>query len=157
MLDSKEEYIIHQTNCISINLSASIFSKYPYANCYSCRRPMGKRNHAILDDIATPGTIDIKGDGLEERKVINLFGQYGMGKPNSYNQSKPDSSELRFTWFCEGMEAVRRLNPKSIAMPWKIGCGLGGGSWKEYYNFIKSWANSNSDIEVVLYKLEPTL
>jgi O-acetyl-ADP-ribose deacetylase (regulator of RNase III) len=85
LLKAKEEYIVHQCNCISTQnrgLSKAISSKFRYADIYSLRRNIPYyKNMAVEDDRPEPGTIHISGNGKEERFVISLFGQYAMGKP----------------------------------------------------------------------------
>lgn len=158
LLEASEQYIVHQCNCISVTphgLSSSIFDKFKYANCYSTRKREGRKNLAINEDISTPGTIQVCGNGSDKRYVINLFAQYGMGKPYTFNNSDKltlDGREERKKWFSECLNEICNLKPLSVAFPFKIGCGLAGGSWSEYYKLIESWSDKNK-IKVSIYKL----
>lgn len=150
ILDSVEEYIIHQCNCNSLKpygLSKLIFDTFPYSNCYFKR----KYNNSV------PETIEVCGNEINERYIINMFAQYGIGKPYSYNNSNkqwPDSYEKRLEWFNMCLEKVAILRLKSVAIPYKIGCGLAGGDWyNNYYPAILNWSNKYPEIKVVIYKL----
>lgn len=62
LLDSIDDYIVHQTNCVTSypkGLSFSIFKKYPYANVYGSSSRI-------------PGTIQIKGKELLLEYYISL-------------------------------------------------------------------------------------
>jgi O-acetyl-ADP-ribose deacetylase (regulator of RNase III) len=143
IVTSKEQYIIHQCNCSSTSasgLAGYLFKLYPYANVYKERV-----QHSM------PGTIDIRGNGKEERYIINLFGQYFPGIARSVD----DTVEYRIYHFLNGLRAVADINGiESIAFPWMIGCGLAGGDWDKYYYIIKMWSALHSDIKVVVYQLE---
>jgi hypothetical protein len=47
---------------------------------------------------------------------------------------------------------IEKLNPKNIAFPFKIGCGLAGGSLNTYINMINQFS-LKTKIEIKLYKL----
>lgn len=140
ILNSNEKYIIHQCNCITNNafgLAEAIFTKYTYADEYKNRKKY-----------SIPGTISIKGDGNEFRYIINAFAQFSPGKP-SLNESK----ENRLQWFKECLDKIEKIeNLESIAFPYKIGCGYGGGDWNEYIKVIEDFSE-NSSIKVVIYRL----
>ena len=148
LLDATEDYICHQCNCVTTTpygLSAQIFQKFPYANTYVQRKlNPGLRNFARPDTQSVPGTIDVIGN------VINLYAQYGPGKPNGFN----DSYEQRKSWFRQCLAQIAALSPKSLAVPYQIGCGLAGGVWSEYEAMLNEFVQNNAGVKVVLYKLE---
>lgn len=115
---------------------------------------------AIIEDRPIPGTIKIfrNESDLTEPTFISLFAQYGMGKPYAYNnQGKdayPDDATLRQRWFVSCLEQVAKLQPASVALPYKIGCGLAFGNWEVYEKLIDNWAKKNPMIKVVLYSIE---
>lgn len=146
LLEATEDYIVHQCNCITDHgkqLSKSMFDTFPYANTYKLRTK-DKNTYNIQ------GTIDIMGNGVNQRFVINAYAQYYPGK-SKYN----DSPKNRQQWFIECLQKISQIKDirkKSIALPFNIGCGLGGGNWDEYYAIIKDFANKEK-IHVTLYKL----
>jgi hypothetical protein len=123
LLDSDAKYIVHQTSCQAKHakyLSEKVFKQFPYADVYS-----SKRNCEL-------GTIIVKGNGINERYVIALFGQNSVNKP-----TKKETKEQRFEWFKEGLMKISQIkNLNSIDFPGGIGCGAGGGDWNKYRQSI---------------------
>jgi O-acetyl-ADP-ribose deacetylase (regulator of RNase III) len=146
LLDSKDQYLAHQTNCISkraAHLADEVFAKYPYANVYSKRTSQDE-----------PGTIIISGNGNDERYVINMMGQVYPGKPK-YSESATDGYRARYRYFFLCLKAISKIdNLQSIAFPWQIGCGAAGGNWEDYYNLLNKFAKHLSGkVEVKIYRL----
>jgi len=143
LLKSKEQYIVHQTNCVGTKpagLSKSMFGKYKYADIYTPREESKRKS--------TPGTISVKGTGKKLRYVINLNGQRYPGRSHYKN----DSAKLRLQWFENGLQRIKKIKGiKSIAFPYGIGCGLGGGKWIDYRRHIRNFAKTSS-IKVVIYR-----
>ncbi len=149
ILESKDKYLLHQTNTISNTaggLAYSIFEKYPYANIYSNRTEQ-----------SIPGTIDICGNGEDKRFIINMMGQVYPGPPR-FPESNLDGSLIREKYFHKCLLKVANIpNLESVAMPVGIGCGLGGGEWSHYLQTIINFAkfiNEKQGAIVNLYKLE---
>ena len=148
LLDATEDFIAHQCNCSSTNaktLAEQLFKKYDYADSYKKRVKNNKMTYHV------PGTIEIFGNGHENRYIINMYAQYypSTGKYSNDNDIK------RLEWFKECLNKISNIDDiqnKTIAMPDNIGCGAGGGDWILYYNLLNEFANNNK-INVVLYKL----
>ena len=156
LLEAKAEYICQQSNCISVKphgLSKSIKDKFDI-DPYSIRRSLNGRNYAVFEDHSKPGTIQVF-ENANGPKIICMFAQYGMSKPNSYGQKTIDDSfEKRLEWFNQCLLEIEKLKPKSLAFPYKIGCGLAYGNWlKDYYPALKKFSKKNPDILIKLYKL----
>lgn len=147
LLNATEKYILHQTNCISQGAAAgiarAIFDKYPYADCYSNRK-----------ERSIPGTFDIMGNGLDQRFVINLHSQKYPGGPNIDS----DNQEARQKYFYRGLLRLAKVeNLESIAINWKIGCGIAGGNWDYYLGTLTNFAKyikEKQNAEVVIYRRE---
>lgn len=155
ILDAKEKYIVHQCNAVTNQaggLAYYIFKKFPYADIYK-HRPFPYR--ATGDDF--PGHCVIKGDGINERFVINLIGQYFPGKPANEN-SLLDSEKVREGYFYRCLNQISKMkNIESIAFPIFIGCGMAKGNWNNYLRMIKAFAldvRSRQNISVVIYDNE---
>ena len=104
LLDATEKYLCHQCNCVtkkSKHLSKTVFTRFPHANIYSRRQFP-----------SSPGTIVLKGDGKEERFIINLLGQYYPGK----GKFKNDSAQIRFGYFdgCALRSFMRRREDETV-------------------------------------------
>ena len=90
LFDSKEKYLCHQCNCITkraAHLSKDVFTNYPYADVYTNRQEHDE-----------PGTIIIRGNGLDQRYVVNMFGQFYPGSPKFPDSSK-DGFLIREKYF----------------------------------------------------------
>lgn len=146
LLNATEDVIVHQCNCVTNypkGLSKAIFLKWPYADVYTVR---SKTTHRDV-----PGTITIRSkEGL--KTVVNLFGQFYPSKPKYKN----DTSSARLEWFKNGLAdiVVQLPHINSVALPYKIGCGLAGGQWSDYLEILTQFARQNPSIDVCIYKLE---
>lgn len=145
ILSAKEEYIAHQCNCVTthaLGLAKIIFEKWSYADCYMIRWSHDK-----------PGTIEVRGNGKENRFIVNMFGQFNPGKP--YNPDDPvDGYQARKKFFIDCMKQIGELKPKSVALPWGIGCGLAGGDWTFYKKVVDKFAENYN---ITLYKIPAKL
>ena len=135
IINFTESYLIHQCNCVtnvSKGLAETIFKLYPDANKYI------DSNFKRI-----PGTISV------HDKIINMYAQRYPGK-SKYNN---DTKSQRLEWFKMGLNSLKDLpNIKSIAVPFKIGCGLAGGDWNEYFKELEIFVEK-SGINVVIYKI----
>lgn len=143
LLDSKEQYICHQCNCVTDGLAAglamAIFNKHPYSDVYKNRK-----ERSVL------GTISIHGNGENDRFVVNMFSQYYPGHPVFPN----DNVSIREAAFKNCLNYIGRIsNLVSIAFPYMIGCGLANGDWDRYYKMLETFANDNPNVVVKVYKL----
>jgi O-acetyl-ADP-ribose deacetylase (regulator of RNase III) len=150
LLDSDAKYIVHQTNCASEGASGiarDIFMEYPYSNIYLNRRKLKHEDK--------PGTIIIRGNGKEERYIINLMGQYFPGPPTTERQI--DTEEKRKKYFFQGLQEVAKIKDlDSVAFPDHIGCGLAAGNWEFYEGLINKFADyveKEQGAKVFIYKL----
>jgi O-acetyl-ADP-ribose deacetylase (regulator of RNase III) len=133
LLEATEQYIAHNCNCVTnsaAGLAKHIFTKYPYADVYRTR-----------ESVSQPGTIQVSGNGIENRYVINMFTQYypGISKEQDSNL---DGRVAREKYFHQCLLKVSQLpGLKSIAFPFGIGCGLAGGNWDYYLGTLNNFAN----------------
>ena len=151
LLESDHSYIAHQCNCNTVKshgLASSIATKFPWADVYSQRKGIGKRNVAITP--STPGTIEII--SKDSQNIICLFAQWTPGKCGSFQRFYPDtyqdSSVNRQLWFKMCLDEIDKLGLDEIAMPYLIGCGLAGGNWKKYEKIL-----NDAKTNIVLYSL----
>lgn len=155
LLNAKENYIAQQCNCITVHakgLAKLIADKYSNGDFYSHRKTINSRV-AIPSDRDTPGTIKIsKG----KPNIIAIFGQWSHGsikskwvdkypKPNGSSETKED----RLNWFKQGIQEIEKKVKEPIAIPYKIGCGMAGGSWTDYKKILE-----NSTAKFVIYKID---
>lgn len=144
------KYIAHQCNSVSKGSAAGIarviFDKYPYADIYKDRK-----------EDSVPGTIDIAGDGMFYRGIINMFSQYYPGKGQD-DPSKFDCYADRKKWFHQCLMAIADIKDlHSVAFPFRIGCNLAGGDWNWYEQKLNKFADyveAKCGAEVIIYKNE---
>jgi O-acetyl-ADP-ribose deacetylase (regulator of RNase III) len=153
ILDSKEKYICHQCNSVTIGsagLARYIFDKYPYADIYSKRR--NYETIPIVEEL--PGNIIICGNGDDQRYIINLIAQFYPSYPR--DDLFYDSTKMRENYFKECLDKIKEIDQlDSIAFPYKIGCGLAGGNWENYEKMIETFAEElNGIAEVWIYSRE---
>lgn len=165
--NAKDEYIIQQCNCLTVKphgLSETIQKRFPYADLYSKRRPIGTRNLAMPEDRDVPGGFKIC-ESPGKPKIVCLFGQWRPGSLNSpyvlsYPESfPPETNSVRLQWFktalktfCDRVAAGNGVH--TVAIPYKIGCGLAGGSWDEYEKVLKEFSVTyKSVIKMTLYNI----
>lgn len=168
LLESECDIILQQLNCLCVRphgLSDAISKKFPYANVYGQRTPIGSKNLATESTRGSPGKIVISNGPVT---VIGLYGQYDFGKAYSrnYRPSLPakygekETNELRENWFKRCLKNLRKwlvennMNTSDIeiGVPYKIGCGLAGGNWDKYYDMLLSFSN-NIECKVKVYKI----
>lgn len=148
LFESKEKYLAHQCNCVSqkaAHLAFDVFEKHPYADIYT--------NRTVPNE---PGTIDIRGNGQDQRLIINMLGQFYPGRPK-YPSSNKDGTEVREKYFHQCLLRIARIpDLESIAFPWKIGCGAAGGSWERYLGNLTIFANyvERAGVQVRVYRRE---
>ena len=154
MLQCASRWMVHQGNCLTTKphgLSASIASKWPFANVYGERRKqVGANNLAVDEDWGIPGTVDIRGggDGCENVPiVVMLLAQLAPGKPGAYYSSvvppDRDTSDARLEWFRMALDAFGEHIAEEegdVSFPYGIGCGLAGGDWTQYRSVIDAWS-----------------
>lgn len=160
LLNAKEDYIVHQCNCYTVNshgLSKAIGERYPWADYYRTRTRIGSRNFS-LDDKDKFGKIKIINNPDEEigGGVICMFAQLCPGKPlrfRTYPNWEIDTEEERFKRFKSCLKKLGKwAQGITLAFPWRIGCGLAGGIWTRYFAEIEKFA-AKYNIDVTIYKL----
>jgi uracil-DNA glycosylase len=112
-ITTNAKFLCNLCDCTSIgnkgdDLVKNVFIKFPYSNCYidriSTRKP-------------TLGTINIKGDGKENRYVVNFFDKFYPGTSKYPN----DNVSKRLEWFVECLEKMLDIDDViSVAFPTTI-------------------------------------
>lgn len=148
LLESDCTIIGHQTNCIKqmkSGIAKQIKERYPLAEKMD--------NEYELQNMERLGTCSYAFIENEERLICNLYGQYK-------NERRPegDTDKEALIKAISSMVQYVKTNPYSqkkikIGLPFKIGCGLGGGNWDEIYEEIRT-ISENEHIDIYLYKLE---
>lgn len=140
---NKFDTICHQCNCVTdkgAGFYKVLVDKYPEVEIYSQRKILTQSDDS---GNTIPGTIRIM-KSSDYRTIIHMFSQYYPGKPKYW-----DNCDKRTRWFSECLDKIKNTpNIKSIAFPYKIGCGLAGGDWFIYKKIIQNFAKNNQHISV---------
>ena len=126
---STEDCIIQQCNSESKSVKGfvkAVFEKYPEANTYGQKRVFG-----TCDIIHTSSG----------KIIVNMYAQKGIGRNSGTSAEKLDA--FRKCLFSLPTNL-------SYAIPYKIGCGLGGGSWSKYLEIINKFSKTRN---CKIYKL----
>ncbi len=156
LLDADTKYIMHQCNCVtkhSKGIANAIFNEFPWANTYA------KRNIPSVR-----GRIDVLGNGINERFVINAYIQYHPGKPSIdktiEKDRKIDSYQNRLFYLEKCLQRIETIpDLKSIGIPSEMGCRLAKGLWSDYLSIIEDFAKrikETQNAETFLYQYDST-
>lgn len=141
LLDAKENIIMHQVNCQGVmgsGVAKQIKEKYPsvYAAYSSWCKEHNNNPHFLLGSMLPVAT------GEDGKIVLNLFAQEKYGRDKCYT----DYGALR--------RCLQRVNFAyhgcSLALPYGMSCGLGGGDWRIVAKIIEE---ELKDCDVYVYKL----
>lgn len=156
LLDAKENIIAHQVNC------QGKFGK-------GIVKQIADRWQEVKDqylDETYLMTIDCFGDtsrllgvvriceikSIPNKYVANLYAQDKIATRGTYGNKFTDEVALKTCLVT--LRDLAEQNNLSIALPYNIGCDLGGGDWNEIYKIIQD-VFSNSTASVTLYKYTP--
>jgi len=146
ILNIATQYIAHQCHCSNreaLGYAGAIFYKFPHAKD-PCDRDYAHR--------PVPGTIAVHGDGVEKRKVINMYAQRSPG-PDLRREELGE----RPNWFRECLDKIAAIpDIVSVAFPGEIGCGAAGGNWRVYWSLIRDFAERNPGLDVILIQHHPS-
>lgn len=145
LLDSKCDFIVHQVNCqgaMGRGIALQVAKRFPHAaSCYKEYVSSAKlHNTPLLGEILP---VPISGT---KQMLIHLFGQeyYGGGVQTSLSAVRNGLLKVK---------SMAELYGQSVALPYKMGCGLGGAHWDDVYKIITDvFSNTNIDIEICEYE-----
>lgn len=140
ILNAKENLILQQVNCRGVmgsGLAKQIADKWPLV----------KKSYQIVCNNAIPYDLLGKIHSVrinKDRYVVNVFGQLNYGR--NKNVVYTDYDALR-----KAFESIALYHPdKTIAIPYKFGCGLANGDWNIVLKLIEEFFK---DFDVIIYKL----
>lgn len=145
--NAKTDVIVHQVNCHGVmgsGVAKAIKEKWPlvyqqYVTICSHVPPQQ------LIGKAQPVAVSPDKDDFP-KFIVNLFGQLNYGRQPNVQYTSISALE-------DGLQLVYDFAKQynySVAMPYKIGCGLGGADWDIVYRIILT---KFKDVEVELWRL----
>ena len=138
LLNAEETVIVHQVNCFGAagGLAAAVFRKYPAA----------EKDYLQLiermDGSGLLGIVQFTGQQKDGHIIANLFGQYYPGadyRPYALKRALRELGEMA------------RTMEWSVAIPYKLSCGICGGDWNEVQDIIKQTMRG---VNVTIYQRE---
>nr|WP_290461251.1 macro domain-containing protein [Acutalibacter muris] len=138
LFDTTAPIICHQVNCqgrMGSGIAKIVRSRFPEAfEKYREVCSKGQARLGLTQYVLSKGKV-----------IINMFAQERYG----YDGRRYTSYKA----FEMCLEDIHRSVPSgsTIAMPYKIGCGLGGGNWDTVYEMIES--ELGRDYHVELWRL----
>lgn len=138
LLGAKEKVIAHQVNCFggAAGLAAAIFRKWPYAENDYLQLTDRVQKKALL------GMAQFTGQQKDGHIICNLFGQYEPGA--DYNPKRLEQA-------LEQLGNTARIMNWSVALPYKLSCGIAGGDWDEVLQIIE---RTMDGVDCVIYQRE---
>lgn len=138
LLKAQEKVIAHQVNCFGAagGLAGVVFRKYRIA---------GNDYMQLIDRMqpkALLGMAQFTGQQKDGHIICNLFGQYEPGA-----DYRPDRLEQAL----QQLANTARLMGWSVALPYKISCGICGGDWDEVLQIIE---RTMEGVDCVIYRRE---
>ena len=122
----EENIIVHQTNCLGVmgsGIAKTVKEKYP--EVFKGYEHYCKTNTA--ENILGTALICEANDG---KYIANAFGQLNYGTDKQYT----DYDALKHA--LTEIKDFAKEKELSVAIPYKIGCGLAGGDWNTVFDMI---------------------
>ena len=139
LLEATEKVIAHQVNCLGVagGLAADVFKKWPDAeNDYLQIIERIHNGHTLL------GLPQLTGQQKDGHVIANIYGQYYPGK-----DYRPASLKIAL----RALGNICRKAGWSVALPYKLSCGICGGDWDEVLAIIEE---AMDGVECVIYRWE---
>lgn len=140
LLNAPEKYIVHQVNCKGVmgaGVARQVKEKYP--EVFMVYKSLTNRHRDNSFKLLGKALLAVANDG---KRFWNVFGEDNYGHTGLY--TKYDDLE-------NGLHAVFQNSKGDVAIPYKIGCGYGGGDWNIVYSMIEK-LSKNFEYDVILYR-----
>lgn len=135
LFTTNAKYICHQVNCQGrMGSGVAKVVRFQFPEAFSAYREVcakGLARLGLTQYVASKGKV-----------IINMFAQERYG----YDGKRYTSYKA----FSVCLENIHRSVPcgSTIAMPYKIGCGLGGGVWDVIYEMIQDELGRDYTVEL---------
>ena len=145
LFDAAEGIICHQVNCkgnMGRGVAKQFRNLFPIAfQKYDQKCFCGDYAPTLLGEILIHQETE-----WPRLYTCSMFAQYDWRGHNVCNTDYPSFREC-----CFHIKKFAQERNLTIHMPYKIGCGLGGGEWEIVYSIIEEELN---DCNVILWKLD---
>ena len=147
------DLIAHQVNCLGVmgaGIAKQIKDRYyaAYQDYLSYCDRMNRSPEILLGDVRFSFVYNYE-NPKSLMEIAHIFAQKSIGRNGVYT----DYSALR-----KGLNRIRTYaelaDLKRVAVPYKIGCGLGGGDWENVVLPILHDIFDNSKVELIICRKE---
>lgn len=155
ILKSNADFIIHQTNCLGkmgagLAFKIAKFCPSHYSDyVHLCDNHKDNPKELLGKYLITYNNMGIVMEGTKNN-IVALFGQLGYGRDKQYTDYA--ALEKAFGSFINNLEKSKKeynyTEIETVAIPYKLGCGLGGGDWSVVENIIKKYDSPLIDIQI---------
>lgn len=140
IFDSTADAILHQVNCQGVmgaGIAKQVRNKFP--DVYQNYKELCDKHRTCPSTLL--GTAQVCAKENRQSDIVNLFAQ------NRYGRDKK-----RYTDYAALRKCLTYVNHtyagKSVAVPYLIGCGFGGGDWNIVLQIIE---DTLKDCDVTIY------
>lgn len=157
LLDANENIIVHQVNCQGVmggGVAKQIKEKWP--NVYDHYKRMVKTvdelsipREKLLGEVCWDMIQEKIRDGGHVKWIASIFGQLDYNR-NAERKLQTDYDALKKGFITVADNAS--WCGESVAMPYMIGCGRGGGDWSKVLEMIREIFEPLENVDVVLYE-----
>ena len=139
ILNATETVIAHQVNCRGVigGLAADIFAKWPDA---------GNDYKQLIERLPNAGILlgmpQLTGQQKDGHIIANLYGQYNPGA---------DYRPYTLAKALMVLGGLARQDGWSVALPYKLSCGICGGDWDEVLEIIET---AMDGVDCTIYQRE---
>ena len=144
IFDGGAQGIIHQANCqntMRSGIAKEIRSRYPEAYEADCKTIAGY--YKKLGTFSSVKTNDGK------FVIYNCYSQFNYGR-----EKRQTNYEAMYTGLVSIEQNARELGLTTLSLPYNMGCGLAGGSWRIVSAIIEEVFDDN-DIDLFICKFNP--
>ena len=128
LLSSGADIIVHQVNCCGVmgsGIAKQVKEQYPllYERYRDICNDFARKKEEILGTVYYYQT-------AHGPIIANIFGQKDFGWGRRFTN---------YTALCQGLKYVQetaKLNNFTVAVPYNLGCGRGGGDWDTVYGML---------------------
>ncbi len=149
LFSTDAKYICHQVNCqgkMGSGVAKQVREKFPMVfENYKAVCDRGKedsRAHGLGHSVLLGDIQIITVHNDKEQSICNLFAQDRYG----YNGERYTSYDAFYTCMSKLMRVIPTT--ERIAIPYRIGCGLGGGDWGKVLSIISMTIGQNHHVEI---------
>ena len=157
LLDAPEDIIVHQVNCQGVmggGVARQIKDKWPnvydhYTRMVKTVEKLSIPREKLLGEVCWDMVQEKIRDEGQDKWIASIFGQL------DYNRKGERKIQTDYNALKKGFIEVANnasCYDQSVAMPYMIGCGRGGGDWSKVLEMIHEVFEPLETVDVVLYE-----